>query len=104
MADRYIIIPRLWYKMPPFHLLNETASLFLVHDGMQMLVDTSNDPKFSGFLRVERLKVRPIERNLEQSVFHPSLVTTGWNLISGKRKTCERRDYSRVGLFSRRFN
>lgn len=49
MADRYIIIPRLWYKMAPFHLLNETASLFLVHDGMQMLVDTSNDPEFPGF-------------------------------------------------------
>lgn len=35
--------------MAPFHLLNETASLFLVHDGMQMLVDTSNDPEFPGF-------------------------------------------------------
>lgn len=72
MADRYIIIPRLWYKMAPFHLLNETASLFLVHDGMQMLVlpTTLNSLDF----RVERLKVRPIDRNLGQSVFHSSLV------------------------------
>lgn len=50
--DRYIIISRYAvYKMPSFHLLDETTSLFLVHDGMQILADTSNsnDPEFSGF-------------------------------------------------------
>lgn len=40
--------------MTPFHLLNETTSLF--HDGMQMFLDTSNDPEFPGYPRVERLK------------------------------------------------